>query len=106
MHTTRVFLHGTLRRKYPDDEEDIPNPDGKSFPSMTERYSSYRGRSSQAPLKLNPTKAYGPDYIPVRILQELAHEIASNLVSIFQRSLYTGKGLEDGQRNCHIQERR
>ena len=46
-------------------------------------------------LKLNPTKACDPDTIPERILEELAHEIAPYLVSIFQRSLDTGKVPKD-----------
>ena len=46
-------------------------------------------------LKLNPAKACGPDSIPARILKELAHEIAPYLVSIFQRSLDTGKVPKD-----------
>ena len=46
-------------------------------------------------LKLNPAKARDPDSIPARILKELAHEIAPYLVSIFQRSLDTGKVPKD-----------
>ena len=91
-----------------EDKDDIPNPDGKSFQPMKYIRVTEEGILKLL-MKLNPAKACGPDSIPARMLKELTHEIAPCLVSIFQRSLDTGKvpeGLENGQRNCHNQERR
>ena len=77
-----------------EDKDDIPNPDGKSFPPMKDIHVTEEGVLKLL-LKLNPAKACGPDSIPARILKELAHEIAPYLVSIFQRSLDTGKVPKD-----------
>ena len=40
--------------------------------------------------KLNPSQASGPDFIPAKILKELAVEIAPFLTTIFQESFNTG----------------
>ena len=77
-----------------EDKDDIPNPDGKSFPPMEDIHVTEEGVLKLL-LKLNLAKACGPDSIPARILKELAHEIAPYLVSIFQRSLDTGKVQKD-----------
>ena len=46
-------------------------------------------------LKLNSSKACGPDLLPARILKELAHEIAPYLNIICQKSLDTGRVPKD-----------
>ena len=59
-------------------------------------------------LKLNPTKACGPDLLPTMILKELAHDIhddmiytASYLTIIFQKSLDTGR-VPKGWRSTNV----
>ena len=47
--------------------------------------------------KLDPTKANGPDQIPIRILKEACNEIAPFLTIILRQSLTTGEVPEDWQ---------
>ena len=54
------------------DKNDIPNPNGKSFPPMRDSRVTEEGVLKLL-LKLNRAKAYGPDSIPARILKELEH---------------------------------
>lgn len=58
-------------------------------------------------LKLNPSKASGPDLLPARVLKELAIQIAPFLTIIFQESFNVGgssEGLEDGKHDSNFQK--
>ena len=77
-----------------EDTEDIPTQDGTPFPSMEDITVTDQGVVKLL-LKLNPSKAWGPDLLPARILKELAHDIAPYLTTIFQKSLDTGRVPKD-----------
>lgn len=54
-------------------------------------------------LKLNPNKACGPDGVSLRMLKQLAAEVAHFLPHIFQSSITTGAvRLERCKRHAHV----
>ena len=55
------------------DKDDIPNPNGKSFPPMRDSRVTEE-RVLKLLLKLNPAKSYGPDSIPTKILKKLQRD--------------------------------
>ena len=78
-----------------EDRSSIPTPEGQPFPAMPEILVTKEGVIKLL-LELNPNKATGPDQaergpdlLPVRILKDMANEIAPILTAIFQRSFDT-----------------
>ena len=66
-----------------------PDLGNSPYPSMPKIDVSVEGVKKLL-LRLNPTKAVGPDMVPTRILKDYADDIVPKLQSIFQQSLDTG----------------
>ena len=73
-----------------EDVSSIPKPVGEPFPPMKELQISDEVVTKLL-RKVNPNKASSPDSILVRILKELADEIAPLLTIIFNKSLEQGE---------------
>ena len=77
-----------------EDTNNVPSPSGQSYQSMEEITVTEHGVRKLL-LKINLRKACGPDMISARILKDLADELASLLISIFQKSFDCGEVFED-----------
>ena len=77
-----------------DLDTQVPDPDGKPYPDMNNIYVSEDGVRKLLQ-KINLRKATGPDMIPARLLKECSEELARILAIIYNKSIQTGKVLDD-----------
>jgi exonuclease III len=72
-----------------EDTSDIPEISGNPVPSIKKLIIAQPGVEKLL-LRLNTSKATGPDNIPCRVLKELAPELAPALTALFNQSLSLG----------------
>ena len=77
-----------------ENSTNMPSKGNSPFQPMKDIKISEKG-VEKALNRLNPSKANGPDKVPVRILKETTNIIAPILAKIYQQSINTGQIPED-----------